>query len=841
MLTSCGTQRGLTDMAVDNGTIRQQLPPQRALPNYLTSFVGRESELATVTRLLLDNRLLTLVGAGGVGKTRLAVRMADTWRLHNEQVAGFVSFVDLASLLDPDLLTETLATQLGLHEQPGRAVVATVVDAIRSARGLLILDNCEHLIGACARVANELLIACPKLHIMSTSRQPLGIAGEVVWRVPSLRLPEAALELQQVASSEAVRLFAERARALSPTFELDGRNIRAVADICRGLDGIPLALELASARVTLLSPEQIAARLDDSLGLLVAGRRLAPVRQETMRATLDWSYALLTEPERALFERLSVFAGDFTIEAVEAIAPTAEPPGDNTLALLGRLVDSGMVAAEPAGSVSMRYRLLETLKQYGIERLRERAGLDAVRREHAAYYLRLAEEIEPDLSSPRVQSAQIRLAAEHDNFRPALGWLLERADVDRAQRLAGALGRFWFFRGHLSEAEIWLTRALTMPHGNPPTPGRAKCVQGLTMLEIGRGDYPAVERAAVESRALWHALGNQVQEAFSLFHAGLATTRQGKYSEARSFLEAGLAVSRAANDGAAECNCLFTLADLELDLGNIDAARPWAEAALAQAMAIGRVRQTAAARGFLGVISMRQKDYDTAAALLEASLSTWRELGELYWIAEALVRLGQLDIELQDLVAARAHLTEGLQLAWQQTDRHRIATALEGFIQIAVLEGEARLALQLAAAAESLRTAIGVPLPPADRTHLSRYLAKARESLGNPSAERAWVQGRRLGIDNAITAALADAERHSLPRDSRRGRNLLTAREQMVATLVAQGRTNRQIADELIIAEGTAERHAGNILAKLEVDSRSQIAAWAVAQGLAAPEMPTRM
>jgi non-specific serine/threonine protein kinase len=214
---------------------------------------------------------------------------------------------------------------------------------------------------------------------------------------------------------------------------------------------------LASARVTLLSPEQIASRLDDSLGLLVAGKRLAPVRQETMRATLDWSYALLPELERALFERLSVFAGDFTIEAVEAIAPTAEPPGDNTLALLGRLVDSGMVAAETAGSVSMRYRLLETLKQYGTERLRERARVDAVRSEHAAYYLRLAEEIEPDLSSPRVQSAQIRLAAEHDNFRAALGWLLERADVDRAQRLAGALGRFWFFSGHLSEADLWLT------------------------------------------------------------------------------------------------------------------------------------------------------------------------------------------------------------------------------------------------------------------------------------------------------------------------------------------------------------------------------------------------
>jgi non-specific serine/threonine protein kinase len=827
-------------MAADGGKAPglQQLPSLHALPKHLTGFIGRELELATVTRLLADSRLLTLVGSGGVGKTRLAVRVAGNWKPNCGQIEDFVSFVDLASCLEPELLPETLVAQLGLSEQPGRAVVPTLVDAFQNATGLLILDNCEHVIDACARLVYELLLACPYLRILATSREPIGIEGEVILRVPSLELPDVSLGLQQVASSESVLLFIERARAMLPTFELNAKNVEAVADICRRLDGMPLAIELAAARISLLSPEQIRARLDDSLALLVAGRRLAPARQQTMRATVDWSYALLSGPERDLFERLSVFAGDFSVEATEAIAAPVERAGQTALGLLAHLVDSAVVLAEPAPMGAMRYRLLETLKQYGTERLRDRGSLDAVRHAHASYFLDMAEQVEPDLSGPRVNSAQKRLEADHDDLRAALGWFVENTEVDSAQRLAGALRRFWFFRGHLSEADTWLNRVLALPSGGRPTAGRAKCVQGLTMLRLGRGDYHAVERLAVESCALWQAIDDQAEHAFSLFHAGLAAIRVGKYLEARAYLDAGLAISRSANIGAAESNCLFTLADLEIDLGNNNEARRWAEAALVRAMAVGRSRQIAAARGFLGVLSMRQKDYQSAAALLAASLATWRELGELYWIVEALVRLGQLDIEQEDLVDARTHLAEGLKLARQQGDQHRIAMALEGFVQIAVLEREPRLALQLAAAAETIRTAIGVPLPPAERAYLSRYLGQARSWLGNRAADDAWIQGRGLGVDQAIDVALTDYARH-LRADIRRGRNLLTAREQMVARLVALGRTNRQIAEELVIAEGTAERHVGNILSKLDMNSRSQVAAWAVAQGLAAPNMYT--
>jgi tetratricopeptide (TPR) repeat protein len=487
---------------------------------------------------------------------------------------------------------------------------------------------------------------------------------------------------------------------------------------------------------------------------------------------VDWSYELLTESEQVLFERLSVFAGGWTLEAAEATAATNGVAAHEVLALLGRLVDTSMVVVEPGQSGAVRYRLQEAVRQYGRERLAERGSADAIHRQHAEYFLTLAEQIEPDLSNPRVKAAQARLEADHDNLRAALGWLLDQADVDGVQRLAGALGRFWFFRGHVAEADAWLNRALALPGGDRPTIGRAKCLYGLSGLGINRGDYAAVERHAQEGRALWHALGNAPQEAFCLFLLGFATTRLGKYTDARAYLEAGLEVSRAARHGGAEANCLFTLADLAIDLGDNDEARVWAEAALARGTEIGQQRQIAAARGFLGVVSTRQGDYPGAAAWLEASLATWRELGELYWIAEALVRFAQLAIEQGDVRTARTRLTESLTVAKELGDRLRIAAALEGFVQVVALEGRPRLALQLAVAAESMRDSIAVPLPPAEGSRLSRCLADARTKLGKRAADGAQVEGRALGMQQAMDLALGVVPLRGARHGSQRGRNV---------------------------------------------------------------------
>ena len=450
-------------------------PPSHALPSELSSFVGRELELRHVRRLLESTRLLTLTGAGGVGKTRLALMLLR--EVNTADRVGLV-FVDLAPLADPALVPQTVASALGIREQPGRSLVASLIEVIHRRLLLVVLDNCEHLVHACAALTEELLRACPNLCMLATSREPFGLAGETVWRVPSLLLPEPQMTPDQVERTEAVRLFVERTQAVLPDFDLQDQHLRAVADICRRLDGIPLALELAAAQVPLLSLEQLAARLDDALGLLMRGGRLAPARQQTVRATLDWSYRLLTAPEQLLLDRLAVFAGGWTLEAAEAIAGVDGVQPGEVLRLLGQLVNKSLVVVERDPNGLVRYRLLETVRQYALERLMASGEAPRARDRHAAYFLALVEQTEPELFGQGYLVAQARLEREHDNCRAALRWLVERAETEAAQRLAGALGRFWFYRGYLTESAAWMERVLALPDGDRPTAGRAKCLGG---------------------------------------------------------------------------------------------------------------------------------------------------------------------------------------------------------------------------------------------------------------------------------------------------------------------------------------------------------------------------
>ena len=795
----------------------------------LTNFVGRERELDDVRRLLAISRLLTLTGAGGVGKTRLALALVNGLRADD---GAAVAFVDLSPLSDPQLVAQTVASELGVREQPDRPVLATLVEALQSKELLLVLDNCEHLVQECARFSYELLSACPDLRILATSREPLSIAGEIVWRVPSLSLPESEMHLEQVERAAAIQLFVERAHAALPNFELSEQNARAVADVCRRLDGIPLALELAAAHAPLLSAEQIAARLGDALGLLTRGSRLAPARQQTVRATLDWSYGLLAAPEQILFDHLAVFAGGCTLEAAEVVAGGDGIELRDVLPLLGQLVDKSLVVVEPGPAKLARYRLLEVVRQYGLERLTARGHTPSVRNRHAAFFLTLAEQTEPELFGRDGLAAQARLEREHDNCRATLRWLVAQADTERAQRLAGALGRFWFFRGYLSEGEVWTERVMALPGGDRPTAGRAKTLHGAAGMALARGDYATVERTTLEARDIWRRLGNRAEEGFALFVLGHTAQRQGELLAARVFLEDGLALSRSAGQGAAETNCLWALAEVAFDQGDDREARTWAQAALARATEVGWTVGISVARRVLGALSLRQGDYPAATALLEASLADARELGARWWIAETLVPLGQLALEQGDVSQARARLVESLMLAQKLADRASMARALEGLAQLGVVQGVPQRALQLAGAAAALRDSLRAPLAPVERSRLERRLAPARRALGERAAQAVWAEGRALPLQQAVDLALASAPADSARRSSKRGRSVLTAREQEVARLVARGLTNRQIAEQLFIAEGTAERHVGNILAKLDVHARSRIAAWAVEQGL---------
>jgi DNA-binding CsgD family transcriptional regulator/tetratricopeptide (TPR) repeat protein len=556
-----------------------------------------------------------------------------------------------------------------------------------------------------------------------------------------------------------------------------------------------------------------------------------------VRATLDWSYALLSETEQVLFERLSIFAGGWTLEAAEVVTAADGLSSDDVLGLLGRLVDTSMVVAEPGAAGDVRYRLLESVRQYAAERLTSQRSYKALLQRHSEYFLDLAEQTAPRLANPDIRAAQLRLQAEHANLRAALGSLLDRGDADRCQRLAGALGRFWFFQGSLAESHTWLTRALAMAGGDRPTLDRARCLFGMSMLLTVRGEYAAIQDVAEEACSIFHSVGEPVDEAYCLFVLGTACVRLGKYPEARAYLEAGIAASRAAHDPGAESACLYRLAMLAIELEDNDNAQRWAQAALAAAMAIGQVVQIADAHLALGVVSSRQGDYVAAARSLQASLATWRELGARWFIAETLLHLGELALEQGDFGIARARLREGLVVARELGDRFTIAVALERYAQLAALEERWQLSLEFAATAERLRDELGAALSPADQRRLERYLARAQRAVERSSSGVTPTMDVAEAIDAALAPTPTDKQGHAFRRETQ----LLTPREQTVARLIARGKTNRQIAEQLVIAEGTAERHVGNILAKLDMSGRSQIAAWAVARGLAAEEIPTEV
>jgi non-specific serine/threonine protein kinase len=490
------------------------------LPVQLTSFIGREQELAEVQELLASTRLLTLTGTGGVGKTRLALQVAAA---QIDRYPQGVWMVGLAPLADPSLVPGAVLAALDVPEQPGRLPLATLLDALRTRQLLLVLDNCEHLLDACAGLTEALLRACPGLRILATSREPLGLAGETRYRVPSLAVPgpDQAASPTAVARCVAVRLFVERARAVQPAFAL---SAAAVAEVCARLDGIPLALELAAARLGGLGLAELAARLDRQFQLLTGGSRTALPRQQTLRATVAWSYDLLTSQEQALFARLSVFAGGWSLEGAEAVGAGGTIAAEEVLDLLVRLVDKSLVLAEETADGSTRYRLLETLRQYGQERLA--AGETAqVRHRHAAYYLALAERADRRFTGPDQLRWLDRIEREHDNLRAALSWCLggdEHRGRDEAAalgetglRLAGALYWFWFFRDHHREALVWLERALAQG-SVAPAAVRAKALFGAATFASSHHDFARSAGYLSESIVLSRAAGDTRQLVLAL-------------------------------------------------------------------------------------------------------------------------------------------------------------------------------------------------------------------------------------------------------------------------------------------------------------------------------------
>ena len=767
------------------------------LSRQVTSFIGREREMAEVKRLLSTTGLLTLMGAGGAGKTRLALQVAaDVSALYPDGVW----LVDLASLSDPALVPQTVASTLGIPERPSRPVGEVLVEYLRSKSLLIILDNCEHLLPACAQLANALMRSCSGLRILATSREPLRTAGEVAWRVPSLSVPDPGRSPapEHLMGYEAVQLFVERARAAVPAFRVTAQNGQAISRTCLRLDGIPLAIELAAARVRVLSVDQIVARLDDCFRLLARGDRTAPPRQQTLRAAMDWSYTLLSERERMLLRRLPVFSGGWALEAAEVVCAGGGVPAADVLDLLTELVEKSLVVMERRDA-EIRYRLLETVRQYCHDKLADAGETGTTRGRHLDFFLMLAEEAEPKLHSAEQAVWSNRLEAEHDNLRGALGWSAE-GTPEKGLRLAGALWNFWRAHGHLTEGRAWLTGALERS-GDALPALRAKALYGAGYLAAMQNDYRATRLCFEDSLALYRTLGDKRGAAAVIAETGSALRKQGDYKAARPYLEQSLAVYR--------------------ELGD----RQGAAAMLAQ----------------LGHDFWHEAKYAKARALLQESLSISRELGLKRTAAFVLWSLGLVAFDQRDHESARALYEEGRSIARGLGDTTWEVRLVESIASLAAAEGEPRRAAVLLGASEALREAIDFPLPPSHRHDYERPVAAVKAALDDEAFASAWTEGRATPFERAVEFALVRSEDAGSSPKAKEGPGgveetvSLTPREREVAILVARGLSNPEIASRLVISRRTAQTHVQNILNRLGMTSRAEIAAWAVERGLHIP------
>ena len=697
-------------------------PPLRsadAAPNNLpareSSFVGRDRELAEIRRLLFTTNILTLTGIGGSGKTRLAI----------EAAAGLVETlpdgawsVELGALAAGDLVFNTVASTLNVRAGPASTLEETLLEYLRSRTLLLILDNCEHLAAACATFVGAVTRSCPNVRVLATSREALNVPGEVVWHVPSLSIPATdGVSLDELTDYEAPRLFIERAAAIRPGFALTSRDARAVAAICRRLDGIPLAIELAAARVPVLSVEQIAARLDERFRLLTGGSRTAAPRQRTLRGALDWSYDLLSANERALLRRLAVFAGGWTLEGCEAVCGGDGVEASDVLDLLTQLISKSLALMETPGD-QVRYRMLETVREYGAERLVEANESAAIRTRHRDWYLGMAEQAEAALGGADQVTWLRRLQAEYDNLRAALEWSRAgEGSADAGMRLAWGLWQFWYVRGDFSEGRMWLE----------------------TMLRRHRG--------------------RDVLRAKVLREAGFLAWRQGDYSAAADLGAEGLAIFRDLGDVPGMGGALYLLGNVAFYQGDLGRAKTLHSESLALRRQAGDRRRIAISLNVLGEVARAEGDYRTARAAYEESLALAREAGDQRGAATATGNLGYVALQEGDAEQAARLLREGLSSAKQLVHKLGIAGYLAGLAGAAGLAREYPRAARLIGATRALLAALGASLTTPDRNSYESTMETTRAVLGDATYAQLVEEGAAMTLEQIVDYALTGSDR----------------------------------------------------------------------------------
>jgi non-specific serine/threonine protein kinase len=792
--------------------------PPTNLPPARTTFVGRAADLAVLIQALdpatrTGTRLLTLSGVAGCGKSRLAQAVAEAVLDAYRDGVWLVALAPLPASpgADPTSVAVAALTALGLHQQPGQDPLDTLVAHLRTRRPLLVLDNCEHVVTACAALATRLLAACPELHILTTSQQPLGSMDETVWPVATLSVPPL-LEggptpevLHLLGQSEAVQLFMERARPVQAAFALSAVTAACVAAICRQLDGLPLAIELAAARLNVLPLEEILARLDDRFWLLRRGGRAATDRHQALQATMDWSYGLLEPAEQAVLRRLAVFAGGWELAAAERVCAGGAVAADATLALLDELLERSLIYVYQVEGVP-RYGMLETVRQYGLQQL-ERASETAMARDrHLDWCVALAEAAASALQGPQQGVWLARLEREHDNLRAALRWALDRRVTARGLRLSGALGKFWLRAGHQREGLGWLAAVLRLPEDDTAVPAaRATALDAAAWLANDMHDFAQAAALFAQSDALRRAGGQEVGTDGSLINAAMAARaggdypratalleeylaqqralsnrptvgkddpgravaianrytsllalvlrEQGAYARATALCDACLARSRELDDAEGVAIALLSRADVARDLGDARQACADGEESLSLFRDLGHQWAIGFSLNNLALVAWMEGDLALAAGRAAESEAVFRGQEAGPSLAEVLVTVGRVKGAQGEALAARASLTEALTLAWEKGPRLIVAAALEALGVQAIQQRHEVHGVHLLAAAAALRRAMGTPVRPADRPAIEDVLAAARESLSDVAFAEAWAAGETLPLEQIVASA----------------------------------------------------------------------------------------
>lgn len=742
--------------------LQPQSPERRAtnLPAQSGALIGREKELAAAKQLLLrrDVRLVTITGPGGIGKSHLATELA---REVSEHFGSGVFFIALAGVSDPSLIPSVIAQTVGVRETGGQTPAESLKDFLRNSPGapmLILVDNFEHLVAA-APFLPELLAVVSSLKILVTSRAALRVNGENEFPLPPLDLPDrkALPSLEALSHYAAISLFVQRAVAVKPDFSLTEENAPAVTEICTRLDGLPLAIQLAAARIKLLPPSAMRTRLASRLHLLTGGARDLPTRQQTLRQAIDWSYDLLSEPEQKLFRRISVFTGGFTLEAAECVSGTTDELGLDLLDGMASMVDKSLVRQIEQKDGEPRFVMLETIREYGLEKLAASGEEAATRRAHAAYCLVLAEEGAAEKQERELKALMDLFEIEHDNFRAALEWLVVTRNAEWGLRLGIALFRFWESREHLAEGQEWLEKMLKLDEGATLREARVRALFCAGVLAADQRDYAASDRLLKESLEIARALEDKQSLAVSVNALAVTYLDRGDLPASAGLFAESLVLWKELGHRLALARGLSNLASVVKSQKDFVRARDLNEECLSIFRELGDRTGAAWALNHQGDVLREQGDLTTARSLYDQSISTFRELNDRWGIAGCLTDLGNLKREMGEHAESQALYRESLALFKGLGHKRGIARILESFASCAVEQGEPERALRLAGVAAALRQAVGAPLTMAEQVKLEQSLEPARRKLSTTASRTAWLEGWVLPVEMAINDLLKPA------------------------------------------------------------------------------------